>query len=376
MTTFGELVDWLHGHYPPGTAEPWDRVGVVCGEPDRAVSRVLLTVDVTPDIVAEARGIGAQAIIAHHPLLLRGVHGIDPRTPKGRMVTDLVSWRIGLVCAHTNADIGPYGTVAALAAVLGLQDTRPLRPRPAPALDKLVTFVPAEQTDAVVDALAAAGAGAIGDYDRCHFTTAGTGSFRPLPGATPYLGEVDRVERVAEDRVELVLPREQRSGVLRALLAAHPYEEPAWDLFELAGTDATDVGMGRIGTVPPTTLGAFAEHVASQLPATAVGVRVAGDPDRAVRTVAIQAGAGDDLLDVARERGADAYLTSDLRHHPASEARCWQDAPALLDVAHWAAEWTWLPVLRDLLGRDDSGTGALDVVVSEINTDPWTAVRR
>lgn len=373
MTTFGELVGWLDARYPPSSAEPWDRVGVVCGEPDRPVSRVLLAVDVTPEVVAQARELGVQAIIAHHPLLLRGVHGIDPRTPKGRMITDLINWRIGLVCAHTNADIGPYGTVAALAARLGLQDARPLRPRPAPALDKIVTFVPADHADAVVDALAGAGAGAIGDYDRCHFTVPGTGSFRPLAGATPYLGEVDRVERVAEDRIELVLPRERRSAVLRALLAAHPYEEPAWDLFELASTDATDVGMGRIGTVDPTTVGAFANQVVARLPRTAVGVRIAGDPDRTVRTVALQAGAGDDLLDEARRRGADLYLTSDLRHHPASEAVCWQGSPALLDVAHWAAEWTWLPVLQGMLRE---GHHSLEVVVSEINTDPWTAVRR
>lgn len=373
MTSFGDLVGWLDARYPPASAEPWDRVGVVCGEPDRPVSRVLLTVDVTPEVVAEARELGVRAIIAHHPLLLRGVHGIDPRTPKGRMVTDLVSWRIGLVCAHTNADIGPYGTVAALAARLGLRDPRPLRPRPATALDKLVTFVPTDHTDTVVDALAGAGAGAIGDYDRCHFTTPGTGSFRPLAGASPHLGEVDRVERVSEDRVEMVLPRTHRSAVLRALLTAHPYEEPAWDLFELASTDSPDTGMGRIGSVEPTTVGAFAEHVAASLPRTAVGVRVAGDPDRAVQTVAVQAGAGDDLLDEARRQGADLYLTSDLRHHPASEAVCWPGSPALLDVSHWAAEWTWLPVLQGLLRAEHQ---SLDVVVSELNTDPWTAVRR
>lgn len=373
MTTFSELVGWLDARYPPGAAEQWDRVGVVCGEPDRPVSRVLLAVDVTPEVVAQAREIGAQTIIAHHPLLLRGVHGIDPRTPKGRMVTDLVSWRIGLVCAHTNADIGPYGTVASLAARLGLQQPRPLRPRPNDPLDKIVTFVPSEHVDSVVDALADAGAGAIGDYDRCHFSTAGTGSFRPLAGATPFVGEVDRVEQVAEHRVEMVLPRGRRGAVLRALLAAHPYEEPAWDLFELAATDSDAVGMGRVGTVEPTTVGAFAEHVVSRLPRTAVGVRIAGDPDRPVRTVAIQAGAGDDLFDEVRRSGADLYLTSDLRHHPASEALCWPNAPALLDVAHWAAEWTWLPVLQELMVSDHP---ALEVVVSELNTDPWTAVRR
>jgi len=368
---FSELSATLDRLYPPGTAEPWDRVGVVCGDPAHQVDRVLLSVDVTPEIVQQATDLGVQAIVAHHPLLLRGVHGIDPRTPKGRMVTDLVQAQIGLQCIHTNGDIGPTGTVAALADRLGLVDTRPLRPRPRAALDVIVTYVPAEHLGPVVDALSAAGAGAIGDYDRCHFTSSGTGSFRPLSGSSPYLGEVGTVSEVAEQRLEMVLPRSRRSAVVRALLATHPYEEPAWSVHEMATVDSPDTGLGRIGTVEPTTVGEFARYVAGRLPRTATGVRIAGDLDRPVRTVAVQAGAGDDLLDEARAAGADLYLTSDLRHHPASESVCWQDSPALLDVSHWAAEWCWLPQLADQLraAHDD-----LEVVVSELCTDPWTAV--
>lgn len=371
MTCFADLVALLDRLYPPATAESWDRVGVVCGSPQWPADRVLVSVDVTPEVVAQAIELGVGAIVTHHPLLMRGVHGIDPRHPKGRMVHALVEHRIGLVCAHTNADIGPYGTVAALASALGLRDPRPLVARPSAPLDKIVTFVPSSHTPAVVDALAAAGAGAIGDYDRCHFVSPGTGSFRPLAGAEPYLGEVGRVEQVSEDRVEMVLPRPRRTAVLRALLAAHPYEEPAWDLLELAEVSSTDTGLGRIGEVEPTTVGAFAAMVAERIPATAVGVRVAGDPDRPVSRVAVQAGAGDDLLDRAREIGADLYLTSDLRHHPASEALAWPDAPALLDIGHWAAEWLWLPVLADRL---TDGVDGLEVTISQIVTDPWTSV--
>lgn len=370
---FAGLTATVDRLFPPGSAESWDRVGVVCGEPAQPVARVLLTVDVTPEVVKQATDLGVHAIVAHHPLLLRGVHGIDPRSPKGRMVTDLVQAGIGLQCVHTNGDIGPYGTVAALAERLGLTDARPLRPRPSQPLDALVTHVPAGHVEAVVDALAAAGAGAIGDYDRCHFTSPGTGSFRPLPGASPYVGEVGNVTEVAEQRLEMVLPRSRRSAVVRALLAAHPYEEPAWGLHELAALDSADTGLGRIGTVPPTTVAGFADLVAERLPSTASGIRIAGDPNRPVRTVAVQAGAGDDLLDRARELGADLYLTSDLRHHPASESLCWQGSPALLDVSHWAAEWCWLPVLASLLTRAHAD---LEVVVSELCTDPWTAARR
>lgn len=370
--TVGDVVGTVTGWYPPSSAESWDAVGTVCGEPGAGVDHVLLTVDVTPAIVAQARELGAQLIIAHHPLLLKGVHAVDVDTPKGRMITDLIGAGIALHCAHTNADVGPGSTVAALAATLGLRDPRPLQPHPAPALDTLVTFVPVAERETVVDALAAAGAGAIGDYDRCFFAAPGEGSFRPGAGAEPYLGSEGEIERVAEERVELVLPRERRDAVVAALLTAHPYEQPAWHLVEHAERPSDDTGLGRIGTVEPITVADFARLVADRLPATAGGVRVCGDPDRVVSRVAVQAGAGDGLLDTARRASAELYLTSDLRHHPASEASLWPDAPALLDVAHWAAEWTWLPVLRDRLAAALPDT--VTITVSELRTDPWTSV--
>jgi putative NIF3 family GTP cyclohydrolase 1 type 2 len=188
------------------------------------------------------------------------------------------------------------------------------------------------------------------------------------------VGSVGELEVVEEVRVEAVVPRHRRTAVVSALRAAHPYEEPAYDVVELAPAAAPARGHGRIGTLAtPLTLRAFAEHVAATLPASAHGVRVAGDPDAEVRTVALCGGAGDFLLDRARVVGADVYLTSDLRHHPASEFRehaAYGTAPALVDVAHWAAEWTWLPVLQRKLAAALGDT--VEVHVSTIPTDPWS----
>lgn len=360
----------LERHYPPATAESWDAVGLVCGEPDAPARRLLFTVDVTPEIVQQARDRAVDLVVAHHPLLLRGIHAIDVGHPKGRMLTDLIRAGIALYCAHTNADIGPHGTVEALASALGLTQCRPLRTTRPTLRDKLVTFIPGDHLDAVVDALAAAGAGRIGAYDRCCFTTPGTGSFRAEDAASPYVGARGETTTVPEERLEMVLPRERRAAVLAALREAHPYEEPAYDVYELAPAPGT-VGLGRVGVLPePVTVAAFAARVAEVIPDTATGVRVGGDPDRTVRTVAVQAGAGDDLLDAARDAGADLYLTSDLRHHPASEALAWAEGPALIDVAHWAAEWTWLPVVRDLVTAELE----VDTELSEIRTDPWSLV--
>jgi hypothetical protein len=236
---------------------------------------------------------------------------------------------------------------------------------------------------AVHEALAAAGAGKIGDYSHCSFATAGTGQFRPLPGAHPTIGEVGKLERVAETKLEMVLPRDRRAAVVAALRAAHPYEEPAFDVFEEAVLPSSR-GLGRIGTLAgPEPLRMFADRVAAALPATSGGVRAAGDPERPVRRVAVCGGAGDSALGAATAAGVDAYVTADLRHHPASEhllaARAKAAPPALVDVAHWASEWPWCAQAADVVRaalESAAAGGSVEVRVSTRRTDPWTIGRK
>lgn len=368
-----DVLTVLEQAYPARLAEPWDVVGLTVGSQQAEVTSITWTVDCTLAVVAEAADAGSELIVAHHPLLLRPQSRVDTDDPKGRIVAELLQGGMSLVVAHTNADVPPYGVAAALADRLGMTETAPLRPHPAGPLDKLVTFVPASHTAELVDALAAAGAGRIGAYDRCAFTTPGTGTFRPQAEAQPYLGEIGRVEIVAEDRVEMVLPRAERAAVVDALRAAHPYQEPAYDVLELAPRPSTDTGLGRVGTLPaPVQLADFAATVAARLPATGAGLRVAGDPDHQVHRVALLPGSGGDLLDDARRVGADVYLTSDLRHHVASEALAWPDAPALIDIPHWAAEHPWLAVAQRLVTERLAERGrAIRSRVSELCTDPW-----
>ena len=375
--TLAEVVSRLDDEYDPRWADSWDAVGLVCGDPEQQVRSVLFAVDPTLAVADEAVTRGVDLLVTHHPLLLRPMSSVAATTPKGRVVHRLVSNGVALHVCHTNADSADPGVSDAMAEALGLSQVRPLDSDPGEATEKLVTFVPHAEAAKVIDALAEAGAGAIGDYDRCAWTASGLGTFRPGPGAHPTIGAVGDVEEVPETRVEMVLQRSRRSAVLAALRAAHPYEEPAFDLFETVAPPSTR-GTGRVGVLDGTTsLRAFAEHVAAALPATAGGVRVAGDPDRSVHTVALCGGAGDSFLDLALASGADVYVTSDLRHHPASELREHGygdagDGLALVDVAHWAAEWTWLTPaarrLRDALAE----TGAtVETHVSRIRTDPW-----
>jgi dinuclear metal center YbgI/SA1388 family protein len=378
MVRLADVIAVLEAAYPPALAQDWDAVGLVCGDPDDKVGSVLVAVDPVADTVDEALAEGVQLLLTHHPLLLRGVHGVGADTPKGALVHRLVRGGAALFTAHTNADAADPGVSDALAAALGLAVDGPLEPAPSAPLDKIITFVPVGPAiTAVHEALAAAGAGAIGDYSHCSFATAGTGQFRPLAGAHPTIGQVGKLERVAETRLEMVLPRARRAGVVAALRAAHPYEEPAFDVLELADLPSSR-GLGRIGTLArPEPLGAFVDRVAGALPATTWGVRAAGDPQRPVHRVAVCGGSGDSALGAATAAGVDAYVTADLRHHPASEhvlaGRADRPTPALVDVAHWASEWPWCVqvagVLRAALG------GSVEVRVSTRRTDPWTIGR-
>lgn len=362
-----DVIDVLDAAYPPHLAEGWDSVGLVCGDPDEPVESVTVAVDATPAVVARVPERGL--LLAHHPLLLRGVDTVAADTAKGSVIHSLLRTGRALFTAHTNADSAAPGVSDALAAALGLTVEAPLSPVSAqPALDKWVVYVPARDADAVREALFAAGAGRLGDYSHCSWSTAGTGQFLPLEGAAPAIGRVGAVERVAEDRVETIAPAARRRAVLAALRAAHPYEEPAFDILPMAPIPG-DVGLGRIGVLPtPEPLSAFVTRVTAALPATTWGVRAAGDPAMPVQRVAVCGGAGDSLLGTVARADVQAYVTADLRHHPADEHRR-ASGVALVDVAHWASEFPWCRQAADLL--DTHFSGALPVHVCAIRTDPW-----
>ncbi|MCL6550834.1 MAG: Nif3-like dinuclear metal center hexameric protein, partial [Acidothermus cellulolyticus] len=244
--TLRDVVAVLNQLYPPALAAEWDAVGLVCGEPSQAVRRILFAVDPVPSVAAEAIERGVDLLVTHHPLYLRGTSSVAATTAKGRVVHELIRAGIALFTAHTNADHASPGVSDALAAALGVTELRPLDPLPAQPTDKLVTFAPADAVERILDALSAAGAGAIGAYSRCAWTTDGIGTFRPNPGAHPTIGTIGRIETVPEVRVEMVLPRARRDAVIAALLATHPYEEPAYDVIPLAERPGR-AGTGRIG---------------------------------------------------------------------------------------------------------------------------------
>jgi len=369
-----DVVAAMDARYRPEWAEPWDAVGLACGDPGATVNRIHFAVDPSPAVVDEAIQAGAQLLITHHPLLFKPVTSVSAQTPKGASIHRLITSGCALFSAHTNADRARPGVSDALADALGLIDTRPLVPLPSELLQKFVVFVPEADAQRVIDAMASAGAGAIGDYSRCAWSSAGLGTFRPEPGAEPAIGRVGQIEVVPEHRVEMIAPSRHRADVVAALREAHPYEEPAFDVFDLASFETT-AGLGRIGRLPhPVPLRAFVDQVAAALPVGAGGARASGDPERLVSIVAVCGGAGGSVLDVVGRTEADAYVTGDLGHHTAGE---FIDAvgsvgPALIDATHFGTEWPWLAQAAALLVDDLAGVGTtVEATVSTLPTDPW-----
>jgi dinuclear metal center YbgI/SA1388 family protein len=371
MATLAEVVEAFDRRYDRAWAQSWDSIGLVCGDPEATVTKVHFAIDPVGPVADEAIAAGAELLVCHHPLFLGGTESVAATSPKGRLVHRLITNGVGLFVAHTNADVANPGVNDALATAVGLADTRVLQPLASGYLDKFVTFVPVDDAERVLDAMAAAGAGTVGDYTRCGYFGDGVGTFTPGAGTSPTIGSQGQVEHVKESRLETIAPRRARRAVIAALVAAHPYEEPAYDVVELAAAPSS-LGLGRVGDlVAPTSLGDFAATVAKSLPRTSWGVRASGDPARPVHTVAVGGGSCGDLAELAAASGADVLLTSDLKHHRTSEAAD-ELGIGLVDAAHWATEAPWLDVAAGLLTADLAAGGTtVDATVSRIVTDPF-----
>ena len=369
-------VDLVHSAYPSGDAADWDQVGLHVGAPDDVVTGVLVCLDVTEAVVDEAVDLGANLVLAHHPLLFRPLSRLTPDTAAGRIALHAARRGVAILAAHTNFDAAIGGTSDPVVELLQLTDVRPLEPLRGPSPFKIVTFVPSEATDVVLDAMGSAGAGVIGEYTTCSFRTPGTGTFRPSSVANPAIGERNELNAVAEDRLEMVVDADAISAVVAALRAAHPYEEVAYDIVPLANRTAQvqGKGLGRIGNLPqPRSLAAIARLIGERLPSP--HLRLAGKPEVNVQRVAVCGGAGDALISTARSAGAELYVTGDLRHHPTLDALT--QGLALIDAGHYWTETAALPAMSQRLADLASRRGLhARLLASTVRTDPWVSPDR
>lgn len=365
MLRVSDVARLLEAWAPRSLAWERDNVGLQVGNPGAPVRRILVTLDVTDAVAAEATRHHVDLIVAHHPPLYRPLRSLDTSTPNGRVIATLMQHSCALYAAHTNLDAARGGTSHVLAQALGLTDIRPLAGR-RNSSRKIVTFVPEESADDVAAAMASAGAGIVGNYEHCAYRGRGTGSFKGNQQSSPVIGRKGVLERVPEIRLEMPVEDDRVPAVVSALRRSHPYEEAAFDVYPLDATSTT-TGMGAVGTMPrPMAAAAFLRHVKKQLKAP--GLRTAGAPRTRVSTVAVCGGAGGDMLGQAIASGADAFVTSDLNYHAFLDGA---GSILLVDAGHYETEF---PVvgsierfLRSSLGGDHPD---VRVTASRIRTSP------
>ncbi len=331
--TIKQVCNAMERWAPSGLAYEWDRVGLQVGDPKAPVTKVITCLTVTEEVVRRAERWGADLIVAHHPLLFRPLKSLRTDDVHTRLCLRLVAANVGCFAAHTNLDVVPNGVNTLLAETLGLQQIRPLIPIAQGVQVKVVTFVPESNLDALREAMAAAGAGHIGDYQSCSFTTPGTGTFLPGDSTQPYAGKKGALNREAEERLEMLVPEVLLGATLAALRKAHPYEEPAYDVVVLKNQDAR-YGLGARGVLEKALkLGDFAEQVRSALKLS--HVRMVGRPGSPVERIAVCGGAGGGEIGQLPD-DIDVFVTGDLKYHEADGAR--ERGLSLIDAGHVGTE--------------------------------------
>lgn len=335
------IIDVLNSWAPPALQEDYDNSGLQVGDPEAEVEAALLCLDCTEEVVLEAARTGCGLVIAHHPVIFRPLRSLTGRNAVERTILAAVRHGVAIHAIHTNLDNVITGVNAEIAARLGLQGLSVLDPK-AGQLRKLAVFVPHDHAEAVREALFAAGAGQVGAYDQCSFNLRGEGTFRGGAGTDPFVGRVGERHVEPETRVEVIYPVTAEGRVVKALLAAHPYEEVAYDLVPLANGHP-GVGSGAVGTLAqPLTEGAFLARVKEVFGAPVV--RHTGLTGREIRRVAVCGGSGAFLIGKALAAGVDAYLTADVKYHEFFQP---EGRLLLADIGHFESE----QFTMDLIGR-------------------------
>lgn len=363
-----QLGQVIESFAPLALQEDWDNCGYNVDLHNENVKKVLLCLDVTESVAEEAGQLGCDVIISHHPLLFNKIRKIDSAVFPGTVLSKLLCAGISVYCAHTTMDSAACGINAYLASLLELQDICPLIPA-REEVYKLSVQVPAEHAVAVRDALFKAGGGSIGSYSSCSFSVPGTGTFRAMPGADPFIGTIGAFEAVDEIGIEVLVPGPMRRTVLAAAVKAHPYETPAIDLYPVSTAMSPEDGLGRIGCLTkPAALGDFAAYVRAKLDCPEV--LVAGAADIPVERVALCSGAGSSVIKDAVRARADVFVTGEVKHEAMTDPQL-----GIIAAGHFDTEKWFCDAMRDALQRAGLGVQyKVDICVSQSMQRPYTVV--
>ena len=365
------IMDAMEQIAPRYLAESWDNVGLLVGSPAQTVHKVLVCLDVTETVVQKAIEDGVDMIIAHHPLIFKPLKNLRTDLPQGRLLAKIIQHNLIVFAAHTNLDIADGGVNDVLADLLGLEEVAALSTTYQENLIKLVVYVPTTHAELVQAAIGKAGAGHIGNYSHCSFKVEGKGSFLPLDGTNPFIGQAGKLETVDEVRIETILPEKLVRRVVKAMLAVHPYEEVAYDLYPLKNIGKTQ-GLGRIGKLKKSMIiEDFARQVKQVLPTAQV--RLVKSGEKLVKKVALCSGSGAEFIIKAAYAGADVLVTGDVKYHEAQKAQ--ECGIHVIDAGHFGTE---MPVAKKLAEKlttaNEKEKWQMKIIVDEVSKDVFLAV--
>jgi dinuclear metal center YbgI/SA1388 family protein len=362
MLTIHEITSYLETLAPLSSQESYDNCGLIVGDSKTTVNAALVTLDCTEEVILEAKERGIPLVIAHHPIVFSGLKKLNGKNYVERAVIAAIKHDIAIYAIHTNLDNYVGGVNYEIGTRLGLQHLQVLQPK-SNVLHKLVVFCPTEAAAIVSQAMFDAGAGHIGNYDQCSFETNGVGAFRPLDGAQPVLGELGQREKVSETRIEMLCSKHVISRVISAMKQAHPYEEVAYDCYQLENQNSYE-GAGMIGELPEQTeLSVFLKQIKAAFNCGVI--RHTTSPSiTSVKKVAFCGGSGAFLIGKALAEQADIYITGDLKYHEFFDA---EDRMILADIGHYESEQFTPNLLKSILKKKFINFA---VHFSEVKTNP------
>lgn len=339
-----DIIDLMNQWACPHLIDEWDNTGFQLGDLEKEINKIIVALDLDREVLEETLKEEAQMIITHHPLIFKPIKALRKQNYKEKLIMDLIKEDIVVYNAHTNLDLAINGVNDALANILNLKNCQVLKVTHEEPLYKFAVFVPKSHASRIRQVLGNEGAGFIGNYSHCTYNVEGIGTFMPLEGTSPYIGEMNKLEEVEEIRIETIVKKKDLKRVVKEVLDNHPYEEVAYDIYPLENKGQV-FGYGRIGEVEKVKLKDYLDFIKRQLKVD--NLIVYGDLEKEISKVAVCGGSGATFIHDAYIKGADVYITGDIKYHDSQYAS--ELGITVVDVGHFDTEKVILPVIKEYI---------------------------
>lgn len=360
------LVKKIESKYPLNLAYDWDNVGLLVGDFDAEINKVMVSLEANENVIEEAIKNNVDLIVTHHPFIFKKLNKINTGDLKGRLIHKLIKNDIALYSMHTNFDIAFDGLNDYFMEVMGFENSKILDVTNSEVLYKLAVYVPVTHIDIVKDALGKSGAGHIGNYSHCSFSSEGKGNFKPLEGSNPFIGSNGEIETVEEIKIETIVPQKILGGVISKMISAHPYEEVAYDLYKLENK-GNSVGLGRVSKLDTEiNLEGLCNLIKDKLDMK--HIRVVGNLETKINKVAVVTGSGSDMVKKAQRSGAQVLISGDVKYHEAQDIL--DMGMCLIDCGHFESENIFKDVMKRFLDTIDD----IETIKSNTNLNPFTII--